>query len=214
MELLDSRQIRAFQELARQGSFTETARSLNLTQSAVSHSIKALETMLGVSLFDRLGKSVQLTRAGEILLPHVDQVLCGMQLAQEELLNLKLPGHGRLRIGSTVTLSQYVIPSVLREMRESFPAYEFSVITEDTQNLMDLLSSGSLDLVIGLESRRTNRSRFTPLFQDEISLAVSPLHPFASKSDLHETDLSGQTYIFYGQNSETYQQVSKYFQDR
>jgi len=99
MELLDSRQLRAFQELARQGSFTGAARALNLTQSAISHSIKALEGSLGTELFERLGKSVRLTRAGEALLPHADRILSRMERAQEDLALLTRPGHGRLRIG-------------------------------------------------------------------------------------------------------------------
>jgi len=106
MEILGSRQLLAFQELARQGSFTAAARNLNLTQSAVSHSIKALERTLETALFERLGKTVRLTRTGETLLPHADRILSHMVRAQDELQVLDRPGHGRLRIGATVTIRQ------------------------------------------------------------------------------------------------------------
>ena len=142
MDLLDSRQLRAFQELARQGTFTSAARSLNLTQSAVSHSIKALEGALEVTLFERLGKTVRLTRSGESLLPHADRILSRMVRAQDELRLLDRPGHGRLRIGATVTISQYVLPSVLRELRESFPSFDISVVTDDSLELMSLFETG------------------------------------------------------------------------
>ena len=72
---IDSRQLRAFVSLARHGSFTIAARELCLTQSAVSHSMRALEEDLGCRLFDRMGKKILLTLAGEQLLPHADEIL-------------------------------------------------------------------------------------------------------------------------------------------
>src|SRR5213082_502436 len=71
---LDSRQLRAFSVLAKTGSFTQTARELHLTQSAVSHSMRALETEIGCRLLDRLGKKVVLTQAGEQLLQHAGKI--------------------------------------------------------------------------------------------------------------------------------------------
>ena len=79
---IDSRQLRAFVSLARHGSFTIAARELCLTQSAVSHSMRALEEDLGCRLFDRLGKKILLTLAGEQLLPHADEILKRMQKAR------------------------------------------------------------------------------------------------------------------------------------
>lgn len=213
MELLDSRQLRAFQELARQGSFTVAAKNLNLTQSAVSHSIKALENALGVSLFERLGKSVHLTPAGDTLLAHADRILTSMRMAQDEIAVLNMPGHGRLRIGSTVTLSQYVLPSVIRELRESFPAFEISVTTEDTRTLNDKLESGEIDLMLGLENRLSNRFQFDRLFEDHIMMAMAPIHPFAAREEIPLDDLASQSFIFYNSNSETFRLVDRYFSE-
>ena len=70
---IDSRQLRAFVSLARHGSFTTAAKELFLTQSAVSHSLRALEEDLGCRLFDRMGKKILLTLAGEQLLPHAHE---------------------------------------------------------------------------------------------------------------------------------------------
>lgn len=204
MELLDSRQLRAFQELARQGSFTAAARALNLTQSAISHSIKALERTLDVVLFDRLGKSVRLTRAGESLLPHADSILLRMERAQEDLMLLDRPGHGRLRIGATVTISQYVLPSVLRELRESFPAFDIAVTTDDSQGLMRLLESGEIDLAVAMETAFSEKMRREFLFEDHIQMALSPLHPLASLEMIRPEDVVKESFIYYNQASETY----------
>src|SRR6266516_4659255 len=82
---LNSRQICAFSVLARTGSFTQAARELHLTQSGISHSMKALENDIGCRLFDRVGKKVGLTQAGEQLLPHATRILQEMETARESL---------------------------------------------------------------------------------------------------------------------------------
>ena len=83
--ILDSRKLLAFATLARVGSFTQAARELSLTQSAVSHAIKALERDLGCRLFDRIGRTVNITAAGRQLLQHTDVILAEMQHARADL---------------------------------------------------------------------------------------------------------------------------------
>ena len=209
MELLDSRQLRAFQELARNGSFTAAARSLSLTQSAVSHSIKALERSLEVTLFERLGKTVRLTRAGESLLPLADRILARMMRAQDELQLLDRPGHGRLRIGATVTISQYVLPSVLRELRESFPAFDIAVTTDDSRGLMSLVETGEIDVAVALETSFSDSLKRESLFEDNIQMALSPMHPLASKPKIKAEDIQDESFIFYNQSSETFRLVEQ-----
>ncbi|MCX6894870.1 MAG: LysR family transcriptional regulator [Verrucomicrobia bacterium] len=94
---LDSRQLRAFCALARTGSFTQTARELHLTQSGISHSMKALERDVGCRLLHRLGKKIALTQAGEQLLHHSAKILQEMENARESLGHLGKWGRGRLR---------------------------------------------------------------------------------------------------------------------
>ncbi|MCL4104613.1 UNVERIFIED_CONTAM: hypothetical protein GTU68_004567 [Idotea baltica] len=209
---MDSRQLLAFRELARQGSFTGAAGQLHLTQSAISHSIKALETHLNAQLFRRLGKRVQLTIAGEALLPHVEKILHGMEVAQADIVQIQRPGHGRLRIGSTVTISQYVLPSILRELRECFPNFDISVATDDSSNLMTLLSNGAIDVAVALEAQSAgSHFDFTTLFVDEIAMAIAPVHPLAKKERPSKKDISGEDFIFYDKSSETFQLVQKMF---
>ncbi len=83
--ILDSRKLLAFATLARVGSFTQAAREMNLTQSAVSHAIKSLERDLSCRLFDRMGRTVTITPAGRRLLEHTDVILAEMQHARADL---------------------------------------------------------------------------------------------------------------------------------
>lgn len=85
MPILDSRKLLAFATLTRTRSFTRAARELHLTQSAVSHAIKSLEEELELKLFDRLGRSVQLTPAGQHLLAYTDRILREMRTARSDL---------------------------------------------------------------------------------------------------------------------------------
>lgn len=83
--ILDSRKLLAFETLARLGSFTQAAKELSLTQSAVSHAIKSLEHDLGCRLFDRLGRAVTITPAGSQLLQRASVILAEMQHARSDL---------------------------------------------------------------------------------------------------------------------------------
>lgn len=83
--ILDSRKLLAFTTLARVGSFTLAARELSLTQSAISHAIKSLEQDLECRLFDRLGRRVTLTPAGQHLLDHAHKIIAEMQSARDDL---------------------------------------------------------------------------------------------------------------------------------
>jgi DNA-binding transcriptional LysR family regulator len=93
--ILDSRKLLAFATLARCGSFTQTARELFLTQSAVSHAIKSLEGELECRLFDRLGRKARLTLAGQHLLEYADRILNEMQHARSDLKAMDTRGDSR-----------------------------------------------------------------------------------------------------------------------
>src|SRR5437868_13164763 len=110
---LNSRQLRAFVTLVRTGSFTLAAKELYLSQSAVSHSMKALEQDVGCRLLDRVGKTVLLTQAGEQLLQRTEKILREMGEARQELHHLSKWGKGRLRIGASTTACQHILPAVL-----------------------------------------------------------------------------------------------------
>lgn len=83
--ILDSRKLLAFATLARVGSFTQAAKEMGLTQSAVSHAIKGLERDLGCRLFDRMGRMVTITPSGRQLLGHTDVILAEMQTARADM---------------------------------------------------------------------------------------------------------------------------------
>lgn len=213
MDYLDTRQLRAFQELARHQSFTSAARALHLTQSAVSHSIKALESTLDVALFERQGKTVRLTTAGEGLLPHAVDILSRMQRAIDQIDTLRHPGHGRLAVGATTSMSHAVLPAVLREFRESFPNYEVTISTDDTRQLLALIGNGEIDVAIGMALTGTSSYKFDALFEDQIAMMMAPIHPLAAKPTISPADLLDQDFIIYSRDSETFRLLARGFEE-
>lgn len=208
---LDSRQLRAFSILARTGSFTATAQELHLSQSAISHSMKALEQEIGCRLLDRMGKTVVLTQAGEQLLVHAQKILAEMESARSGLGYLGKWGSSRLRIGASTTACQHVLPAVLREFKESFPACAISIEPGDTPEMIDALRQHRIDLAVNLEPRREEPLAFRPLFTDELRFVLSPLHPWARAGRVARNEIPGQHYILYGKGSYTFGMIEAYF---
>ena len=208
---LDSRQLRAFSILARTGSFTATAHELHLTQSAISHAIRALEEDLGCRLLDRMGKSVVLTQAGEQLLVHVERILQEMAAARSGLSHLGKWGSSRLRIGASTTACQYVLPSVLREFKESFPHCAISIQPGDTPDSIEALRAHQIDLAVNLEPHKNEPLEFRPLFVDDLQFVVSPLHPWAKSGKVNREEIGRQHYILYGKTSYTFRMIDEYF---
>lgn len=210
---LDSRQLRAFAILADTGSFTQAAKKLFLSQSAVSHSMKALEEDVGCRLLDRMGKKVVLTQAGEQLLHHTEKILQEMATARAALQALGKWGKGRLRLGASSTACQYILPSVLREFKESFPECQITVEPGDAQELLDLLHNHRVDLAVALQPKHEDTIEFLPLFSDELVFLVAPTHPWAITGRVAREEIPRQNYVLYNKASYTFRLVEEYFRE-
>jgi LysR family transcriptional regulator, low CO2-responsive transcriptional regulator len=208
---LDSRHMLAFATLARCRSFTQTAKELHLTQSAISHTIKALEQDIGVSLFERVGKRVFLTQAGEQLRPAAERILREMNDARASMEEIGAWGRGRLRIGASVTTCQHPLPTVLREFRQSFPDCALRLIAGDGPYMCKLLLENQVDLALMLEPDKEDTLDFRPLFTDELQALVAPMHPWVEAGRVPHADLSRETFIIYHKGSYTYRMVEDYF---
>jgi LysR family transcriptional regulator, low CO2-responsive transcriptional regulator len=208
---LDSRQLRAFAKLARTGSFTQTARELHLSQSAVSHSIKALEATVGCRLLDRLAKNLALTQAGEQLLQHTERIFAEMAEARAVMQQMGEWGRGRLRLCASTTACEHILPQVLREFKESFPGCTVALKPVNTPQAMERLRDHEADLALILKPERDQAFKFHPLFEDELAFLVSPEHPWAVAGAVHRAELPRQQYVLYSKASYTFRMVETFF---
>jgi DNA-binding transcriptional LysR family regulator len=210
---LDSRQLRAFVTLAKTGSFTQAARELNLSQSAVSHSMKALEREVGCRVLDKLGKKAVLTQAGEQLLTHAERILAEMTQARAELGRLSKWGQSRLRLGASTTAAQHILPGVLREFKDSFPSCAISIEPGDTPEMIEALRAHRIDLALNLEPSPGEPLDFRPLFTDELHFILSPQHPWARAGRVNRVEIAKQNYILYKRRSYTSAMIESYFRE-
>jgi DNA-binding transcriptional LysR family regulator len=214
VDLLDTRQLLAFKTIVETGGFTKAARQLHLTQSALSHQIKTLETQLQTQVFARVGKRVVLTQAGEALLRYATPILRQLMEARQTLAELQTPGHGRLRTSASTFSCYLIMPHVLREFRAIYPHVEIFVAAEYTDKAVQGLLGGEIDLGIFVLPPGIEGLHIEHLSQDELVVIVAPSHPWARRRRLQWSDLATQVFITYNQASETFQKIQRELHDR
>ncbi|HZI33048.1 MAG TPA: LysR family transcriptional regulator [Candidatus Binatia bacterium] len=183
-ESLDSRQVKAFVALARTGSYTETARQLYVTHSAISHAMKALEEQLGCRLFYKLGKKITLTEAGEALLHHSVRALEEMRRARATLGELKKWGTRRLRLAVDALLFGNILNAALVRFHGKMPDVAMQVEFCKAGEAATLLENNQVDLVFTERFTTPDRFEFIPLLTDSFQFVVGFGHPLAGKSNV------------------------------
>ncbi len=210
IETLDSRQLLAFCTLVQTGSFTETARCLNLTQSAISHSLKNLEEDLRTQLVTRTGRKILVTADGEDLYRDAQIILHQMDEARSRIKDRTNWGKGRLRIGASTTACQYLLPNVLREFNECFPDCMLSITPADTPELIEKIDRHELDVAIIVDPKTESNLITCPLFRDELVLVTSPIHNFAQKTSIRMSEIAQQRLVLYNRSSQTFRKVEHF----
>jgi len=211
IRLFDTRQLEAFEVLCTTGSFTETAKRLFLTQSAVSHSMKSLEEDAGCQLFRRQGKKFSLTEAGDHLLQFARPYLSRMESLRSELNGFEKFGSGRIRLGASQQACCFLLPSILSKFKNSNPKCRFEVKAEDTPKCVELLSRGEVDLAITLEPVKSVEIDFVPCFSDELRLVLPVDHKWSHEGKVNWEEASVENFILYNRDSYTFRIINEYF---
>ncbi|UOQ76063.1 LysR family transcriptional regulator [Hymenobacter sp. 5516J-16] len=177
-----------FLEVARQLSFTKAAHTLFLSQSAVSKQVKALEEHYKTGLFERLGNSIQLTPAGELL---YQKLLVARQLQHElhqefTALSPDFSPQVRMVIGASTTISLYVIPPVLSAYLGQYPHTQLTLKNRNSENILKALLEHEIDLGIIEGIHKVSNVTYTPLLTDEVVAVCSGRNP------LHRQELAAQ----------------------
>jgi LysR family hydrogen peroxide-inducible transcriptional activator len=191
-------QLECFRAIARRRHFAKAAATLGRTQPALSVQIQRLESELGVTLFERTGKQVLLTPAGEILSPYVDRVLASTEEARVKMAEVHGGTLGLVRVGIIPTVAAHFLPRVLKEFKQRFPQVTVLLREESrTPLLIALLESHEIDLSVGLEQPTANGIKSTKLLVEELCVAVSSQHPLSSLTSVPMTRLRREQFILY-----------------
>jgi DNA-binding transcriptional LysR family regulator len=162
--------LRVFAAVAQHLSFTKAAQELFISQPAVTKHIRELEAQYAQRLLERRGNRVALTEAGRLLQAHADTVAAAQQLLQEQLQALQDPATaaGRLRLGSSTTLSQYVLPGLLPAFQRRYPQVELTLRNANSELIADALLRGDLDLGFVEGRSRSLDLHYDLLLPDEL----------------------------------------------
>jgi LysR family cyn operon transcriptional activator len=175
--------------------FTKAAEGLPVSQPALSAQIKQLEQEVGVPLFDRVGRSVQLTRAGSIFREHARRALREMELAQVAIAEEEGLQRGALAVGVVQTVNAYLVPDIVGRFSTLHPQVSLKLDELSGPEIEAGVKSGLLELGIGFVPAGSDRIESQPLFEEDFVLIASPRHHFATRRHLRLASLADEPLV-------------------
>lgn len=195
--MIEFRHLRTLSELHDTGSLAAAAERLHLTQSALSHQLKALETHYGLPLFVRKSRPLRLSPAGERLLELARQVLPELRRVERELQRLAVGRSGRLyAVIECHSCYEWLLP-VLDDYRRDWPEVELDLPGSVSFEALDALREGRVDVVVTSDPVEDEALTQTPFARFEILLAMPPGHPLAARDWIRPEDLAAETVLTY-----------------
>ena len=194
---LELRHLRSLRAIHEQGGLARAAEVLNLTQSALSHQIKALEEQAGVELFLRRTKPLRLSAAGMRLLRTAEAVLPLIEAAEAEFRAVEQGRAGRLHVAMECHhCFDWLLP-VLDRFRRAWPEVDLDIRSSLALMALPALQKGQVDMVISSDPETLPGVAFQPLFDYAPTMVVPAAHPLAAKGHAEPQDLLGETLITY-----------------
>lgn len=210
---MDTHQITAFIAVAENGSFTLAAERLYLTQPAISKRINLLEQFLGNRLFDRIGKRVQLTEAGRVLMPHAKKILREMEDTRNAVHNLSDSVSGRLVLASSHHVGLHRLPPVLKQYSLQYPDVSIDISFQDSEKAYEQILHGEIEVaVVTLSNIQMQKIVSQDLWVDELCIMTSQDHALTRYKTVNLQDLLEYPAILPGQNTFTRQLIENIFQ--
>jgi len=185
-----------FLEIAKQGSFSRAGQKLYRSQPAVSAQIRQLEQEYGQKLFDRVGKSVRLTVAGETLLEYAARLLTLRNESLRAVADQSATPRGLLAIGANEATCLYVLPNIFSEYQRRFPAVQISIYRNFSHKVLEKIEDGTVDVGIVTLPVKSPSLKVHSIFRDRLVLMVDPENPLAKLKSVKTSDILDQSWIF------------------
>lgn len=212
--MLNVHQLNVFVTATETLYFTQTAKRLHLTQSSVSQHIKALETQLGVDLFIRRGRTLEITDAGNVLIPMAKEVVEGSIRASEQMELLKQEIHGHLIIGCNTAPGKYMLPILLAEFHRAFPLVRISCQVLPQKLTLDRLAEGDIHFAFtNVDDLNQTSGDFRLYLQEPIVLIAPPGHPWSECEIIEPEELYDERFIMRAASSGTYANTKNALRD-
>ena len=197
--MIDPKRLLTFREVARERSFSRAARTLALTQPAVSQQIRALEMQLGERLIERRPGGFSLTATGELLLDHADALADRLQLAEAQLGETLTEAQRTLRIGAFPSVLATLVPTAIAQLHEAVDGFKASVIQGSTDELVRAVRDGRLHAALCFqdanEPRREHEGvRRSDVLRQPMVAVVGPRHRLAGRKRIRLEELAEETW--------------------
>jgi LysR family hydrogen peroxide-inducible transcriptional activator len=190
---MEMHQLRYFVRLAEVGNFTQAAEDCAVSQPSLSQAIAKLERELGIPLVERLSRGLRLTEAGRRFLPRAEQIL---RLADEaQRVVAEEAEAGRLVIGAIPTVAPYLLPRALTAFQRALPRARVEVVELPTQDLLERLTAGELDLALLALPIAADALVVESLFREELLALLPARHPLATRPTLTLRDLASEPFV-------------------
>lgn len=189
---MNFQQLKHFVHTAEIGNILKAAEQMHISQSGLSRSISALEHQLGLALFERSAKGVELTMFGRHFYPRAKLILNEQRRSVEELKAFRELRAGSLTVGMNHTFAYFLAPDIMADLLKGAPDISISVMTNTYQTLTQRLLAGEIDMALSLYTRGSMRAdlRYETLLEVKTRVYASPDHPLASVEQVTAQDLA------------------------
>ncbi|MFD2610852.1 LysR substrate-binding domain-containing protein [Paenibacillus gansuensis] len=189
-----------FAMVVEHGSLNKASQALNLSQPALSRKIGKLESQLGILLFDRVGKHLELTRLGRICYDYAVQM---RNLEQQMLreINSYQTGGGSVTIGASLTTLQSTLPELITLYTKHYPETDLKAVTGKTHEIVSLVKDRKVDIGIIATVIDHSDLHCDPLFDDHLCLVLPQSHEYARREELSIDDLTGLPLILFSKGT-------------
>jgi LysR family hydrogen peroxide-inducible transcriptional activator len=188
-------QLRYVCAIADTGSFSRAAERCQVAQPSLSEQVLKLEEDLGTKLFDRLGRSVRLTEAGRVFLPHARSILKEIETARSSVADKCAEVRGSVAVGVIPTVAPYLMPRYTTAFTKKYPEAKLRIIEETTPILLESLRDLSIDLAILALPMRHKDLEFVPLRTEPLFAVLPKNHRLAAAESLALKDLRGESFV-------------------
>jgi LysR family transcriptional regulator, hydrogen peroxide-inducible genes activator len=195
---MELQQLRYVCAIADTGSFSRAAQKTNVSQPSLSQQIRKLEDELGTRLFNRLGRTVQLTELGQAFLPRARAVLHDLEAARSEVVERKASISGPISVGVIPTIAPYFLPPVLATFTRKYPQARVTVAEEITPLLLERLRAGTIDVaIIALPLQAPGQHKFQsfPLLVEKLYVVLPKQHALAKRRVVSLEELQGDPFL-------------------
>lgn len=192
---MDIQQLKYFKTVAETGHITKSSQKLSISQSALSRSISNLEQEIGVPLFTRKNRRLELNQFGEIILFRTNNILSELTQGEREISEMLDPDTGSTSFGFLHTLATTHIPSIISEFQNNYPNIELQLKQGPSHHISRLIAKEEIDLALVSPIFLDESVKWEKLWEEPMYLVIPKNHLLSNRESIHIKELKNEKFI-------------------